>query len=99
MFLDNSLLVDGIVRKVRDRKKRILKVIRKAISLSRKCILSSWLLIPNIYKNIANENLDLKNKYVIDYENYKMPSLYLYKYNIFNYIYNNNGIFIFKDLN
>jgi hypothetical protein len=40
IFMDNSLLIDGIVRKVRDRKKQILTVIRKVLAESRKCILS-----------------------------------------------------------
>jgi hypothetical protein len=41
IFMDSSLLIEGVVRKIRDRKKRILKVIRKIIGISRKCILSS----------------------------------------------------------
>jgi len=98
IFMDNSLLIDGIVRKVRDRKKQILTVIRKVLAESRKCILSPWLLIPNIYKNISNEDLDLNNKFVVQYQNYKTPLLETYKYNILNYIYNNNKVFIIKDL-
>jgi hypothetical protein len=60
--------------------------------------LSPWLLIPNIYKNISNEDLDLNNKFVVQYQNYKTPLLETYKYNILNYIYNNNKVFIIKDL-
>lgn len=33
MYLDNSILVDAVVRKLNDRKKRVLKVIRKAMKL------------------------------------------------------------------
>ena len=98
LFMDNSLLLDGIVRKLRDRKKRILRVIRRAVGLSKKCILSSWLLIPNIYKNLSNENLDLENNSVISYENYKIPALETYKYNLINYIYNKNNSFILTEL-
>ena len=98
LFMDSSLLIEGVVRKVRDRKKRILKVIRKVIGISRKCILSSWLLIPDIYKNIPNEDLDLKNNYVITYENYLSPILETYKYNLINYIYNKNKMFVITDL-
>ena len=34
LHMDNSLLVDAIIRKLRDRDKRVLKVLRKALSLS-----------------------------------------------------------------
>jgi len=34
LHLDSSLLIDAIVRKLRDRNKRVLKVLRKALTLS-----------------------------------------------------------------
>jgi hypothetical protein len=98
LFMDASLLVDGVVRKVRDRKKRVLKVIRKIISRSKICTLNSWLRIPNIYKNIPNEVLDLKNNHVIHYENYKFTELEPNKYNIIDYINNKNKMYILTDL-
>jgi hypothetical protein len=98
LFMDNSLLIDGVIRKARDRKKRILRIIRKAIYKSKKCILNSWLLIPDIYKNIRNEDLDLFNNNVISYQNYKVPILETYKYNILSYIFNNNARYIIKNV-
>jgi hypothetical protein len=35
LHMDNGLFIDAIVRKLRDRNKRVLKVLRKAITLSK----------------------------------------------------------------
>jgi hypothetical protein len=43
--MDNSIFIDAIVRKLRDRNKRVLKVLRKALTLSKIPTLHPLLLI------------------------------------------------------
>jgi hypothetical protein len=86
LFLDNSIILDAIVRKVNDRKKRILKVMRKALKLSVKGKLHPLLLIPSekkvnknifsndtmlIYKNIFKNYISEKYNFVFDNLKYK----------------------------
>jgi hypothetical protein len=59
LFLDNYLITDAIIRKLNDRKKRILKVMRRSLKLAKKAKLHPMLLIPksinvNTINNIQN---------------------------------------------
>jgi hypothetical protein len=68
LFLDNTIIADAVVRKLNDRNKRILKVIRKAIKLVRKAKLNPMLLIPRRIK-INNDNNTINNKNITDNAN------------------------------
>jgi ribosomal VAR1-like protein len=69
LFLDNSLLADAVVRKVNDRKKRVLKVIRKALNMAKKAYLDhnlykQILKVHNPHNNIGiNKNILIINKH------------------------------------
>jgi hypothetical protein len=71
--LDNSILLDAVVRKLRDRNKRVLKVIRKAISFGRIPRIDPFLLLrvkPEMKKNQKIvEDAHINNIYFESMEN------------------------------
>jgi hypothetical protein len=84
LFLENSIIADAIVRKLNDRNKRVLKVIRKALNYVERPFIN---LIPKI-DEIENKTMDTNTSGVYN-------SL---TYQLYNYI-NNNHIETFKFLN
>jgi Mitochondrial ribosomal protein (VAR1) len=63
LHMDNSVFIDAIVRKLRDRNKRVLKVLRKAITLSKIPTLHPLLLINA--KKWVQETLEFNTKNII----------------------------------
>ena len=66
LHLDNSLFIDAITRKLRDRNRKVLRVLRKALSLSKIPKIHPLLLLKgkkhiNLIQNISYKNI-LKNK-------------------------------------
>ena len=59
LYLDNNLFVDAITRKLKDRKKKVLRVLRRALILPKIPLINHLLLINkkiliNNYKNVIN---------------------------------------------
>jgi hypothetical protein len=76
LYLDNYIFTEAIVRKLNDRKKRILKVLRKAIKFAK---------ITKLHHSI----LTSKNSIRLKFKNIIKNSLYK---NIFTYVNNNHNI-------
>ena len=54
--MDNSLFIDAICRKLKDRNRKVLKVLRKAISLSNISKIDPLLLIKGRKKYVTSNN-------------------------------------------
>jgi hypothetical protein len=59
--MDNSLFIDAIVRKLRDRQRKVLKVLRKAITLSKIPMIDPLLLIKAKKFETKPYNVQFKN--------------------------------------
>lgn len=68
LFLDNSIITEAIVRKINDRSRRILKVLRKAKDLAKKARLHPLLLILK-EKNYNLVENNFNNKNLLNYLN------------------------------
>jgi hypothetical protein len=77
LFLDNSIMVNAVVRKLNDRKKRILKVMRRGLKLAKKARLHPTLLIPKIKlkDTISNELQNYKDIMNNDNHNFVFNNL------------------------
>jgi hypothetical protein len=77
LFLDNSIFAEAVVRKLNDRKKRILKVLRRGLNMVKKAKLNPMLLIPKtdevqinndnspvIYKDVLNSQIKENREHV-----------------------------------
>jgi hypothetical protein len=60
LHMDNNLFIDAIARKLRDRQRRVLKVLRKAITLSKIPVIDPLLLIKA--KKDANKTYEIEFK-------------------------------------
>jgi hypothetical protein len=85
LHMDNGVFIDAIVRKLRDRNKRVLKVLRRAITLSKIPTITPILLI-NANKWVQ-ETFEVNYKNII-YKNIMNESPKSIKKNIFHYIKN-----------
>jgi hypothetical protein len=85
LHMDNGVFIDAIVRKLRDRNKRVLKVLRRAITLSKIPTITPILLINA--KKWIQETLEFNSKNII-YKNIMNESPKSIKKNIFHYIKN-----------
>lgn len=85
LHMDNSVFIDAIVRKLRDRNKRVLKILRKAVTLSKIPTLHPLLLINA--KKWVQEAFEFNTKNII-YKNLMYKPLKTIKKNIFYSIKN-----------
>jgi len=85
LHMDNGLFIDAIVRKLRDRNKRVLKVLRKAITLSKIPSIHPLLLIKA--NEWIQETLELNYKNIM-YKNIISNCMQTIKKNIFQSIKN-----------
>jgi Mitochondrial ribosomal protein (VAR1) len=89
LHMDNSVFIDAIVRKLRDRNKRVLKVLRKAITLSKIPTLHPLLLINA--KKWVQETFEFNTNNII-YKNIMYKPLKTIQKNIFYSIKNTHII-------
>lgn len=86
LYLENYNLVDAVARKLKDRKNKVLKVLRQAMKLIKKAKLHYYLLIPN-------------REYLLIPDKFKLKKLKSNNSNVLYSYINNNHNLAFEGLN